>query len=114
MPIDEGHQPLLDQLAHDGDWGREAPMPLIGVDVMYQADTRPPPPQWREERHAILNVDDDIGPFETGQANHRSRQVLGEGASGVDDRVVAVLNWTSTDQRHLMALLGQPGKHSVD
>jgi len=84
------------------------------MDVVHEADYVAPTPQGREERHAVLDVDDQIPLSVSTRVGYRRPQVLRIGATDAPDVVDVVVCRAAAKQRDFVAASHKAFGQSVD
>ena len=112
--VGQGHGPALEGAPEGGDRGREPLRPVVGVDVVDEADGRLAPPQWRVERHAVGDVDHEVGPALVAQVVDGGPQVLRELPPAVAHPVGVVGDGPPGPELDPVAPTGQAAGQLVD
>ena len=110
---DERHSPPFERPSDRAHRRREAQPPLRGVDVVDEAHDRPAPPQRREERDAVGDVDEDVTVPHLPGVRDRRPQVLGELAAQVLDRVRPRANRPAAHEPHVVPAYQAPPSQPV-
>ena len=84
------------------------------MDMVHETEHRLAPPERREERDAVLHVDDEIDIGEVAPIGEGCPYVLAVGATCIDDRIGARRDRPTAQHGGLVTAVGEPECKAVD